>query len=234
VLLALLPLIAVGVLNRVFGQWLRGTYGKSFDFAAAGVKGVAPVEIERVAATWAVELALLVAILMVLPFAWKRARSALASGSQAAVAGAMLASMNTGSEYGFGAVIAALPGFQAVNTAVSHAIQDPLLNVAATVNALSAITGSSSGGLSLALAASGASFLEMARSAGIPAEVLHRVAAMASGGLDTLPHNGAIITLLLVTGLTHRQAYKDILAMTVVKVAAVFVAIGFYWVFRTG
>ena len=233
-LLAVLPLIAVGVLNRVVGQWLRTSYGKSFDFASAGVAGVQPIEIERVAATWAVEIALLAAILMVLPFAWQRARSGLASGSQVAVAGAMLASMNTASEYGFGAVIAALPGFQAVNTAVSHAIRDPLLNLAATVNALSAITGSSSGGLSLALAATGSSYLEMARTAGIPAEVLHRVAAMASGGLDTLPHNGAIITLLVVTGLTHRQAYKDIFAMTGIKVAAVLVAIAFYRVFHMG
>jgi H+/gluconate symporter-like permease len=234
VLLAVLPLVAVGVLNRLCGQWLRASYGKSFDFTSAGVAGVAPLEIERVAATWAVEIALVAAILMVLPFAWRRARSGLASGSQVAVAGAMLAAMNTASEYGFGAVIAALPGFQAVNTAVSQAIRDPLLNVAATVNALSAITGSSSGGLSLALAASGGAFLEMARTAGIPADVLHRVAAMASGGLDTLPHNGAIITLLLVTGLTHRQAYKDIFAMTGIKVAAVLVAIAFYRVFQTG
>jgi H+/gluconate symporter-like permease len=233
VLLAVLPLITVGVLNRVFGQWLHTSYGKSFDFASAGVASVEPIEIERVAATWAVEIALLTAILMVLPFAWRRAHSGLASGSQVAVAGAMLAAMNTASEYGFGAVIAALPGFHAVNTAVSHAIRDPLLNVAATVNALSAITGSASGGLSLALAATGRAYLEMARTAGIPAEVLHRVAAMASGGLDTLPHNGAIITLLAVTGLTHRQAYKDIFAMTAIKVAAVLVVIAFYRVFHT-
>ena len=76
--------------------------------------------------------------------------------------------------------------------------------------------------------------LEMARTAGIPNDVLHRVAAMASGGLDTLPNNGAIITLLLVTGLTHRQAYKDIFAMTGITVAAVLVAIAFYHVFHTG
>ena len=234
VYLAVLPLVVVGVLNRVVGGWLRASYGKSFDFASKGVAGIAPIEIERVAATWAVEIALLAAIVLVLPAAWRRERSALAAGSQVAVGGAMLAAMNTASEYGFGAVIAALPGFQAVHASVSHAVRDPLLNVAATVSVLSAITGSASGGLSLALAAAGDSFLKMARTAGIPAEVLHRVAAMASGGLDTLPHNGAIITLLLVTGLTHRQAYKDIFAITGIKVAAVLVAIAFYGNFHIG
>jgi H+/gluconate symporter-like permease len=72
-------------------------------------------------------------------------------------------------------------------------------------------------------------FMSAAQAAGIPAEVLHRVAAMASGGMDTLPHNGAVITLLAVTGLTHRQSYKDIFAITCVKTLAVFFVIGVYY-----
>jgi H+/gluconate symporter-like permease len=60
-------------------------------------------------------------------------------------------------------------------------------------------------------------------------EVLHRVAAIASGGMDTLPHNGAVITLLAVTGLSHRQSYKDIFAITLVKTSAVFVVIAVYY-----
>ena len=72
-------------------------------------------------------------------------------------------------------------------------------------------------------------FIANAQAAGIPLEVLHRVAAMASGGMDTLPHNGAVITLLAVTGLTHRQAYKDIFAITVIKTLAVFVVIAAYY-----
>jgi H+/gluconate symporter-like permease len=58
---------------------------------------------------------------------------------------------------------------------------------------------------------------------------LHRIAAMASGGMDTLPHNGAVITLLAVTGLTHRQAYKDIFVITITKTVAVFVAIAVFY-----
>jgi H+/gluconate symporter-like permease len=72
-------------------------------------------------------------------------------------------------------------------------------------------------------------FIAAAKAANIPLEVFHRIAAMASGGMDTLPHNGAVITLLAVTGLTHRQAYKDVFVITLTKTAAVFVAIAFYY-----
>ncbi|HWS78376.1 MAG TPA: GntP family permease, partial [Thermomonas sp.] len=82
-----------------------------------------------------------------------------------------------------------------------------------------------------ALAAMAETFIANANAAGIPMDVLHRVAAMASGGMDTLPHNGAVITLLAVTGLTHRQAYKDIFAVTIIKTLAVFVVIGLYYAF---
>ena len=98
-----------------------------------------------------------------------------------------------------------------------------------TVTALAGITGSASGGMSIALAAMSSTFIAAAQAANIPLEVLHRVAAMASGGMDTLPHNGAVITLLSVTGLTHRQAYADVFAITVLKTAAVFLVIGVYY-----
>jgi H+/gluconate symporter-like permease len=137
----------------------------------------------------------------------------LRRGQQVGRGGALLAGMNTASEYGFGAVIAALPGFLVVANALGS-IPNPLVNEAVTVTALAGITGSASGGMSIALAAMAETFIANANAAGIPMEVLHRVAAMASGGMDTLPHNGAVITLLAVTGLTHRQAYKDIFAVT--------------------
>ncbi|MDE2088007.1 MAG: GntP family permease, partial [Xanthomonadaceae bacterium] len=105
----------------------------------------------------------------------------------------------------------------------------PLLNEAVTVTALAGITGSASGGMSIALGAMADTVIHNAQAAGIPMEVLHRIAAMASGGMDTLPHNGAVITLLAVTGLTHRQAYKDIFAITVIKTLAVLVVIATYY-----
>jgi propionate CoA-transferase len=103
---------------------------------------------------------------------------------------------------------------------------NPLVNEAITVTSLAGITGSASGGMSIALAAMSETFIANANAAGIPLEVLHRVASMASGGMDTLPHNGAVITLLAVTGLTHRQSYKDIFAITSSRPLAVFVSIG--------
>ncbi len=83
--------------------------------------------------------------------------------------------------------------------------------------------------MSIALATMANEFIKSAQQAGIPLEVLHRVASMASGGMDTLPHNGAVITLLAVTGLTHRVSYGDIFAITCIKTSAVFVIIAFYY-----
>jgi H+/gluconate symporter-like permease len=108
-------------------------------------------------------------------------------------------------------------------------IPNPLIIEAVSVTVLAGITGSASGGMSIALAAMSDSFIAAAKEANIPLEVFHRVAAMASGGMDTLPHNGAVITLLAVTGLTHRQAYKDVFVITLTKTAAVFVAIGVFY-----
>ena len=159
---------------------------------------------------------------------WRSVIPKFADGSKAAVAGALLASLNTASEYGFGGVIALLPGFTAIADAL-RSIPNPLINEAISVTVLAGITGSASGGMSIALAAMSDTFIAAAEAAKIPLEVLHRVASMASGGMDTLPHNGAVITLLAVTGLTHREAYKDIFVITLTKTAAVFFVIGFYY-----
>jgi len=229
-LVALLPLVLVGVVNKVLTVWIPQAYGDSHAFVPAVIGKAAPVvqEVSKVAAIWAVQGALLVGIASVLLLAWKPVTAGFAEGAKTAIGGAMLAAMNTASEYGFGAVIAALPGFLVVANAL-HAIPNPLINEAITVTSLAGITGSASGGMSIALAAMAETFIANAHAAGIPMEVLHRVAAMASGGMDTLPHNGAVITLLAVTGLTHRQAYKDVFAITLIKTAAVFVAIGAYY-----
>ena len=229
-LIALLPLVLVGICNKLFTDLIPRAYGQTQSFLPSVVGDAKPVvqEVAKVAAIWAVEGALLVGILCVLAFAWRPVIRQFADGSKAAVGGALLASMNTASEYGFGAVIAALPGFKSIADAL-HAIPNPLVNEAVTVTALAGITGSASGGMSIALAAMADTFIHNAQAAGIPMEVLHRVAAMASGGMDTLPHNGAVITLLAVTGLTHRQSYKDIFAITVIKTLAVAVVIAVYY-----
>jgi H+/gluconate symporter-like permease len=231
-MIAILPLLVVGIVNKLLTLWIPAIYGDTHSFDPAVIGSAAPVvqEVSKFAAIWAVQGALLAGIACVLVFAWKPVTTSFAEGSKSAIGGALLAAMNTASEYGFGAVIAALPGFLVVANALG-AIPNPLVNQAVTVTALAGITGSASGGMSIALAAMAETFIANANAAGIPMEVLHRVAAMASGGMDTLPHNGAVITLLAVTGLTHRQAYKDIFAVTIIKTSAVFVVIGLYYAF---
>jgi H+/gluconate symporter-like permease len=226
--IAILPLVAVGVLNKAFTSLIAAQYGTRHEVALAGMAQPLVTQVPPVAAIWAVLGALLAGILLVLAFAYGRVARRFAEGSKAAVSGALLASMNTAAEYGFGAVIAALPGFLLIREAL-RAIPNPLVNEAISVTVLAGITGSASGGMSIALAAMADQFIAGAQAAGIPLEVLHRVASMASGGMDTLPHNGAVITLLAVTGLTHRQAYGDIFAITLTKTAAVFVVIAVYY-----
>jgi H+/gluconate symporter-like permease len=226
--IALLPLIAVGVFNKVFTVMIPKAFGTKITVPLAGHP--LNVDVAPNLGIWAVEGALLVGILLVLLFAWREVSARFGEGSKAAVGGALLAAMNTATEYGFGGVIAALPGFAIIADALKG-IPNPLVNEAVTVTALAGITGSASGGMSIALAAMADTFIAAANAAHIPLEVLHRIAAMASGGMDTLPHNGAVITLLAVTGLTHKTSYKDIFAVTVIKTAAVFVAIAVYYLF---
>lgn len=217
--IALLPLIIVGVANLLFTWLIPQAYGSHFLIDLPGLKAPMESDVKKMVAIWAVMAALLCGIITIFLFAGRSLKGKLADGSKVAVGGAMLAALNTASEYGFGGVIAALPGFVQVADALK-AIPNPLLNQAITINILSGITGSSSGGMSIALAAMADRFVESAHAAGIPLEVMHRVASMAAGGMDTLPHNGAIITLLAVTGLTHRQAYKPILGITLFKTRA--------------
>jgi len=225
--IAILPLVLVAVLNKVFTIFVNSSYGKTYDISMPGLDKPIGVTISSVAAIWAVEGALLIGIIAVFVFAFRTVTEKFADGSKSAIAGALLASMNTASEYGFGAVIAALPGFIVIRDALK-AIPHPLVNEAVTVTTLAGITGSASGGMSIALAAMAEQFTAAANAAGIPPEVLHRVASMASGGMDTLPHNGAVITLLAVCGLTHRQSYKDIFAIACIKTTAVFFVIAVY------
>jgi H+/gluconate symporter-like permease len=226
--LALAPLVLVGVMNKVFTILIPRFYGATYSTSLPGLAKPVVTQVASVTAIWAVEFALLLGILTVVVFAFGAIRERFAEGSKAAVAGALLASINTASEYGFGGVIAALPGFLVIADGLKS-IPGVLVNEAVTVTALAGITGSASGGMSIALATMADHFIAAAASGGIPLEVLHRIAAMASGGMDTLPHNGAVITLLAVTGLTHKQAYRDVFAITLVKTAAVGVAIAVFY-----
>ncbi|MEP7257607.1 MAG: GntP family permease, partial [Flavitalea sp.] len=231
IFIAILPLILVAVCNKEFAFLISKYYGKVFNFSPGLFERLPAMEIAKYTGVWAVEMALVIGILTVIIFSFARIRRSFKTELNASVGGALLATLNTASEYGFGAVIAILPGFQAVRTAIASAFRDPLVNEAVTVTILSGITGSASGGLSIALGSMSDTYIKQAADHGIANEVLHRVASMASGGMDTLPHNGAIITLFIITGLTHKQSYKDIFALTILKVAGAFFVIALYYLF---
>lgn len=227
--MAFVPLILVAVMNRYLSTAIKEWYPNGFDFNAIGLANYS-VDVTKTGAIWAVGLALIVGIIAAILFDYQRVVTNFKEGVNASIGGSLLAVMNTASEYGFGAIIAALPGFALISHALGTTFTNPLVNGAVTTTVLAGITGSASGGMSIALSAMAETYNAAIVAAGIPPEVMHRVVAMASGGMDTLPHNGAVITLLAVTGLTHKQSYKDIFAVTVIKTLAVFVVIAaFTW-----
>ena len=214
-------------MNKYLTTAIPAWYPNGFDFAALGLADYT-VDVTKSAAIWAVGIALIVGIITSILYDFKKVTNNLKEGLNTSIGGSLLAVMNTGSEYGFGGVIAALPGFASISSGIGGTFTNPLVNGAVTTSALAGMTGSASGGMGIALSAMAEQYNAAITAANIPPEVMHRVVAMASGGMDTLPHNGAVITLLAVTGLTHKQSYKDIFAITIIKTLAVFVIIALY------
>lgn len=206
--LALLPLLLVVGVNALL------TYGVFPHVDLGFVRERFPaLDPAKVTGLWALIVAILVACITLIVSRlghWHNLKETINQG----VFGFMLPLFNTASEVGYGAVIASLAGFTLIRDAVLRVSDNPLISEAVAMNVLAGITGSSSGGLSIALQTLGADYLQMAQAANISPELLHRVAVMAAGGMDTLPHCGAIITLLAICKLTHRQSYADIAAVT--------------------
>ena len=170
---------------------------------------------------WSLIAAIFGAILLHLFLYRRQLRSPVAAINEGTF-GSMLPIFNTASEVGYGATIAALSSFARIrDSLLGLAPSYPLVSEALSINVLAGITGSASGGMSIALEALAESYLQLADAAGVSPELLHRVATMASGGFDTLPHNGAVITLLTICGMNHRRSYPDI---AVVSVAGPFAA----------
>jgi H+/gluconate symporter-like permease len=146
-----------------------------------------------------------------------RCRRRLSQNLKSGALDSLLPIFNTASEVGYGATVAALPAFAIIKNALLNFVPyNPLVSEATAISVLAGITGSASGGLSIALESLGETYYQRALEFGVNPEVMHRVASMASGGLDSLPHNGAVITLLTICGLTHKQSYLDIGIVTVV------------------
>lgn len=207
--LAILPLILVISVNALFTYVVFPRMDMSF--VTERFPHLTPA---KATGLWALIIALAAACTTLVVSRlghWQDLRGTVNKG----VFGFMLPLFNTASEVGYGAVIAGLAGFTIIRDAVLNVTPgNPLISEAIAMNVLAGITGSSSGGLSIALQTLGPDYLRMAQEAGISPELMHRVAVMAAGGFDTLPHCGAIITLLAICKLTHRQSYLNIAAVT--------------------
>lgn len=219
--LAYAPVLIVIALNYILVTWVFPA--TNTDYLAQEAYG--STDIKTVGGIWAIIVALVVACVFVLATNWTRFKDAKKSVNEGTM-GSLLPVFNTASEVGYGAVIASLPAFAAIRDAVLGVSSNPVINLAVAVNVLSGITGSASGGMSIALETLGADFRQLAEAQGISLELMHRVTTLSSGGFDALPHNGAVITLLAICGLTHRQSYKDIgMVAIVVPVIAIVVVI---------
>ena len=218
--LAVLPIVLVIGLNLVFTTLVIPAMETSY--LAEPRFGATTIDALR--GVWSITAARVIAIL-VLIFTNLRRLPALTATVDSGANASLLPIFNTASLVGFGTVIASLAAFETISGWVTAIGGDnPLISLAVAVNVLAGMTGSASGGMSIALATLGDSYLAMGQAAGISPELMHRVTAVATGGLDALPHNGAVITLLSICGLTHRQAYLDIavVAMLVPLIALVF------------
>jgi H+/gluconate symporter-like permease len=217
-MLAALPLVAVIAINLASTALVIPAMDT--DYLAAPEYGT--TTIDSVRGIWSIIAALVISIVLMIAVNWSRLPRLTASLDAGAHA-SLLPIFNTASLVGFGSVIASLPAFALIRDSVIGIGGDnPLISLAISVNLLAGMTGSASGGMSIALTTLGGVYLEMAQAAGISPDLMHRVTAVATGGLDALPHNGAVITLLAICGLTHREAYLDI---AVVAVAVPIVAL---------
>ncbi|SMB79326.1 H+/gluconate symporter [Pasteurella testudinis DSM 23072] len=160
-------------------------------------------------------IALLIGIMLILVLSVPRYKTFIKAINEGAN-GSVLAIMNTSAAVGFGTVVKAVPGFALLSDFLLNIKGSPLISEAISVTALAGATGSASGGMGIALESLGQKYYELAMAQGLNIEHFHRVAAIASGGLDTLPHNGAVLTLLVITGMSHRQSYFDIAMVSLI------------------
>lgn len=212
-LLAIMPLLIVIGMNFLFSQIIIPGWQSAF----LSLPKFGAVELKTVKGLWAIIISLVIAIGFILVVLRKYNKRTVDSVNEGTM-GSLLPIFNTSSEVGYGAVIASLASFTVLKEAVMNiSPTNPLISEAVAINALAGITGSASGGMSIGLEVLGAKYLEMAQQMNISPELLHRVAALSSGGFDTLPHNGAVISLLAICGLTHKDSYLDIF-MTAVAI----------------
>ena len=222
--IAIIPLVVVMGVNLLMSLVIL----PRLDFAFLAEERWGGTSLAGVAGVWSVAVALAVATATVVLLNRARLtdlRASMDAGANASV----LPIFSVASLVGFGAVVAALPAFALVRDWVLAISGGPLVSLAIATNVLAAMTGSASGGLTIALDALGDTFLQIAQTTHIEPALMHRIAVIGSGTLDSLPHNGAVVTLLAVCGSTHRKSYFDMIMANIVGpiiALAVVIALG--------
>lgn len=217
---AILPLVAVVIVNLVMSLIVL----PRLDVSYLAEQRFGGTSLAAVAGVWSVAVALAAAIVATIVLNWSRLpslRQTMDAGANASV----LPALSVASLVGFGAVIAALPAFSTVRDWVLSIEGGPLVSLAVATNILAALAGSASGGLTIALDALGQTYVDVASRTGIALSLMHRVAVIGSGTLDILPHNGAVVSLLAICGLTHRESYFDIVMVGIVTSLLALVAV---------
>jgi H+/gluconate symporter-like permease len=217
---AMLPLVVVVAMNLTMSLVIL----PRLDFSFLTEERWGGTSLSAVAGVWSVAVALATAILVLIVLNWQRLPSLRASMDAGANA-SVLPAFSVASLVGFGAVVAMLPAFAVVRDWVLSIGGGPLVSLAVATNILAALTGSASGGMTIALDALGSTYMRIATEQGIDPGLMHRVAVIGSGTLDSLPHNGAVVTLLAVCGSTHRESYLDIVMVGIVSALLALVAV---------
>jgi H+/gluconate symporter-like permease len=216
--LALLPLVLV--IATILAPRLAALTGLGKDVPLLAFANGQPILWPSIA----LSIGSVIAIAL-FPVARRRALQLLGEGTQDAI----MPLMSTAAVIGFGGVVVRTSGFRTFTDAVVSADIPPLLSMFGAVSAVAGITGSASGGLQIFMATMAEQYLAK----GVDPGTLHRLAAMASGGFDSLPHCGAVIAMLTITQLTHREAYRDVGVVTVaIPVIATLVALTIALVFQ--
>ena len=211
VALAALPLVIVVSVNLLMSLSVLPRLDDSF----LAEQRWGPTTLDAVGGVWAVVVALAAAIVTLIGVHFRRL-PALRETMDAGVNASVLPAISVASLVGFGAVVAALPAFSLVRDWVLSIQGGPLVSLAVATNVLASLTGSASGGLTIALDALGETYMRIAENTGLNPALMHRVAVIGAGTLDSLPHNGAVVTLLAVCGSTHRESYFDIVMVAIV------------------
>ncbi|KPD21436.1 MULTISPECIES: GntP family permease [Idiomarina] len=143
-----------------------------------------------------------------------------------ATTGALVAIGNTAAVVGFGSIAKITPAFDTAVNAMTSLPGNELVGAAVAVSVIAGLTGSASGGQAIALPEVGPHYM----AAGVNPEQLHRIVSISSGALDSLPHNGYVVTTIrAICNEKHSAAYWAVAAVTVVvPLMGLAVAIGLF------